>query len=134
MPSGAAGAVPRASPFGAAKPVDVTAREKLITERLERDREVTKERVSHSMSRTSSRTGSDRNGPSRTSPHGSVPPSPGTTTNNAPANVRPAFSFAAAASAKKAAEAAESVSAEKAEAEEEAQVSSVSEQLGEVTI
>ncbi|KAJ8481131.1 hypothetical protein ONZ45_g15405 [Pleurotus djamor] len=34
----------RSNPFGAAKPVDVSNREKVVEDRLERDREATKER------------------------------------------------------------------------------------------
>lgn len=93
----------RANPFGAARPVDVSSREREVAERLEKDRESTKDRLtSHPVSRTSSRTASLR---TRT------PPPATSTTNNPPtpnspklpisATVRPAVSFASAASAKK---------------------------------
>ncbi|KAA1467401.1 hypothetical protein DENSPDRAFT_900762 [Dentipellis sp. KUC8613] len=124
----------RPNPFGNAKPVDVTAKEKAVTERLEKDREATHERVVHNMSRTSSRTGSDRN--TRTPPQsGSVPPSPRTANSHAAANVRPAFSFAAAAGNKKATEPipAEAEEQEKESAEPKV-VADITEQLGEVTI
>ncbi|KAI0077270.1 RNA-binding domain-containing protein [Panus rudis PR-1116 ss-1] len=93
----------RSNPFGAAKPVDVSAREAAVMEKLEKDRELTKERVAqHSMSRTSSRTGSQRG--ERTS-HPASPSSPKPDSprlHNAPiANVRPSFSFANAAAGKK---------------------------------
>ncbi|KAI0049004.1 RNA-binding domain-containing protein [Auriscalpium vulgare] len=105
MQSSAATSSVRSNPFGAAKPVDVSAKEKVVAERLEKERESAKERFGqHSMSRTSSRTGSDRNASTRTPPASagatSVPPSP-RAQNAPPANVRPTFSFAAAASAKK---------------------------------
>ncbi|KAG5723855.1 putative RNA-binding protein sce3 [Termitomyces sp. T112] len=97
----------RASPFGAARPVDVANKDKEITERLEKERETVKERVS--MSRTNSRQASER------VPLTSTPPSAGA---NAPAGsanmaspktaprslaptVRPTLSFANAAAAKR---------------------------------
>jgi translation initiation factor 4B len=96
----------RSNPFGNARPVDVSSREREVAERLEKDREITKDRLaSHSMSRTSSRTASLR---TRTPPPATsitnTPPTP-----NSPklpslltsATVRPAVSFASAASAKK---------------------------------
>lgn len=93
----------RPSPFGAAKPVDVSAKEAEVSERLEKEKE--KMNQQHSMSRTSSRTGSDRGVPRRGSVDpGSTHPSP--TVNSQPTpppqrdlrpNVRPALSFAAAA-------------------------------------
>jgi len=95
----------RANPFGAARPVDVTSREREVAERLERDREVTKDRLaSHPISRTSSRTASLR---TRTPPPApsitSTPPTPNSPKLPTPitATVRPAVSFASAASVKK---------------------------------
>jgi translation initiation factor 4B len=118
----------RPSPFGAAKPVDVTAREKVIAERLDKDREATKERVGeHSMSRTNSRQGADRSVAPRSPPVGrsgdlSLPPSP-RATQSPVASIRSTFSFAAAAGGKR-----------DGPAEDEPKVTDISEQLGEVTI
>lgn len=93
----------RPNPFGAARPVDVSAKEAEVSERMEKEKE--KLNQQHSMSRTSSRAGSDRGGPRR----GSVDPvstHPGPSAGNQPTppprrdlgpNVRPALSFAAAA-------------------------------------
>ncbi|KAI0035498.1 hypothetical protein K488DRAFT_82940 [Vararia minispora EC-137] len=113
-------AASKASPFGEAKPVDVTARENAVAERLEREREAVASKAQgagHTMSRNTSRTGSQR-GTQRGSPSsaaGSPRPAPAQ-----PANVRPAFSFAAAASSG-------SGGAKGEDAE-------LAEQLGEVTI
>lgn len=95
--------ISRPNPFGAAKPVDVSAKETEVSERIEKEKE--KLNQQHSMSRTSSRTGSDRGVPRRGSVDpGSTQPSP--TIGNQPTpppqrdlrpNVRPALSFAAAA-------------------------------------
>ncbi|KAF8896494.1 hypothetical protein BD779DRAFT_1496180 [Infundibulicybe gibba] len=96
----------RSNPFGAARPVDVTSREKEVTERLEKDREVTKERLS--MSRTSSRTATERTPLNRTR----TPPPTGASVAKveaarppaaAVAVVRPSLSFASAAAKKDAA-------------------------------
>ncbi|KAG7089674.1 hypothetical protein E1B28_011334 [Marasmius oreades] len=147
----ASGGSNRANPFGAAKPVDVTSREREVSERLDKDRE----RLS--MSRTSSRTGVERTtsrpGMERTSSRsGNERPtlarnpstSSSATTSNAPpsaktinpslaANVRPSFSFASAAANK----------GEKKKDEQEngadeetniPMVDDVRDQLGEVTI
>ncbi|KAI0259873.1 hypothetical protein BC834DRAFT_903663 [Gloeopeniophorella convolvens] len=119
----------RPSPFGAAKPVDVSAKEKAVAERLDKEREAAKERITqHPMSRSSSRQGTDRNGAPRTPPAGrggdtSLPPSP-RVAHAPPANVRPTFSFAAAAGGKK----------DDEPKEEEPKVNDITEQLGEVTI
>lgn len=120
----------RANPFGGARystyapfarfgnnafsrPVDVTSREKEVAERLEKDREANKERLT--MSRTSSRTGTER--PSLTSRTRTPPPTLSTsqTLSTAPKlttssprlsnptltpNVRPTLSFASAAAKK----------------------------------
>ncbi|KAJ7086016.1 hypothetical protein B0H15DRAFT_844986 [Mycena belliarum] len=102
-------AAPRSSPFGAAKPVDVTPREKEVAERVEKDREMVKEKLT--MSRTSSRTATERTAfnRARTPPPGSAPQSPkspklGPTAapkvaSTAP-TVRPTLSFASAAAKK----------------------------------
>lgn len=120
--------VNRPSPFGAAKPVDVSAKEKVIADRLDKEREATKERVGqHSMSRSSSRQGTDRGAP-RSPPVArsgdlSLPPSPHAVQSPV-ANIRSAFSFAAAAGGKK----------EGLLEDDETKVNDVTEQLGEVTI
>ncbi|CCM04697.1 uncharacterized protein FIBRA_06883 [Fibroporia radiculosa] len=123
---------PRSNPFGAAKPVDVSAKESAVAERLEKDRETTKERVAHTMSRTSSRTASQRDqfGSRNTSstPVGS-PVSPTTDSQSgykspsAAANVRPSFSFANAAAA-----------AQKGSSGEDDDVDNVAERIDEVQI
>ena len=124
------------------RPVDVSAKEKAVAERLDKEREVTKERLAHQqpMSRTSSRAGSDRTGTPKIPQSNSVPPSPRAT--SAVASIRPAFSFADAAGAKKAAAAAAAAAAsesreeheESEPKEESSMVKDVTEQLGEVTI
>ncbi|KIY68816.1 RNA-binding domain-containing protein [Cylindrobasidium torrendii FP15055 ss-10] len=94
-------AAPRSNPFGDAKPVDVSAREHEVEVKLDREQ--------HSMSRNSSRTGSQRpasriGSPSSATPAASQPSSPRSATAQsraAPANVRPAFSFANAAGNRK---------------------------------
>jgi len=114
----------RPSPFGAAKPVDVTAREKTITERLDKEREATRERTGHPMSRSNSRQGADRSGVPRTPVQRgdvSLPPSPRSTQGPA-ATIRSTISFAAAAGKRG------------GSAEDERKVNDVAEQLGEVTI
>lgn len=98
----------RSNPFGSAKPVDVSTREKEVAERLERERETTKERMT--MSRTSSRTGIER--PARSpptsapqtpsSPRHSISSPPPTKTVASSSVVRPSFSFANAAAKKEA--------------------------------
>jgi len=117
----------RPSPFGAARPVDVTAREKVIAERLDKEREATKDRVGqHSMSRSNSRQGADRSGTPRSPPFTrsgdvSLPPSPRVTQHSV-ATIRSTLSFAAAAGKRE-----EST-------DDEPKVNDVAEQLGEVTI
>jgi translation initiation factor 4B len=89
---------PRANPFGAAKPVDVSSKEREITARIEKDRDIIKDRgPQHSMSRTSSRQANER-GPAHTARAPSVSGSPITPVTSA--GVRPSFSFANAASTK----------------------------------
>jgi len=103
---------PRSNPFGAAKPVDVTAKEQAVAERLEKERESTKERITHSMSRTSSHQashrGRERELPRPDAPASSVgsPVSPTSQLRKSPTvgaavNVRQSFSFASAAAGKK---------------------------------
>jgi translation initiation factor 4B len=110
----------------ASRPVDVTAREKAIAERLDKDREATKERVGqHPMSRSNSRQGADRTSTPR-SPFTrggeiSLPPSPRMAQPPA-ASIRSTFSFAAAVGKRDEIE------------EDEPKVNDVTEQLGEVTI
>lgn len=82
--------------------MDVTAKEAEVSERIEKEKE---KRIQHPMSRTSSRTGSDRGAPRRGSiDPGSANPSPTISSQPTPLpsrnlgpNVRPALSFAAAA-------------------------------------
>jgi len=99
---------PRSNPFGAAKPVDVTTREKEVAERLEKDREAIKDRLS--MSRTNSRTASERSSlhRTRTPPLSSSTPQTPTSPQLSshipnpplPTNVRPSLSFAKVAAKK----------------------------------
>ncbi|TFK19689.1 RNA-binding domain-containing protein [Coprinopsis marcescibilis] len=102
LASQAAGAS-RANPFGAAKPVDVTQREKEVESRIEREREIQKDRAP--LSRTTSRTGSDRNAATRvatppptTQVRGAGSPKPIPTSLNS--TVRPSLSFANVAAKK----------------------------------
>jgi len=114
----------RPSPFGDARPVDVTAREKAIAERLYKDREATKDRVGqHSMSRSNSRQGAPRTPPFGRSGDISLPPSPRVSHDPA-ASIRPTFSFAAAAGKR----------VDESKEDEGPKVSDITEQLGEVTI
>lgn len=131
------------------RPVDVTAKENAVAERLAKDREVIKDRAAQQnqpMSRTTSRGGFDRSsrGPPPHNSGGSVsvPPSPrvanGQTAARGDANVRPTFSFAAAAANKKGEEKVKTETEEGSEGKEEQEevkkVTDVTEQLGEVTI
>jgi translation initiation factor 4B len=107
--------------------VDVTAREKAIAERLDKDREATKDRVGqHSMSRSNSRQSVPRTPPFGRSSDISLPPSP-RVSHDAAASIRPTFSFAAAAGGAKLAD-------ESKEEDETPKVNDITEQLGEVTI
>ena len=92
------------------RPVDVSAREKEVAERLDKERELTKDRLPHPVSRTSSRTASDRTLANRTRTPPPVannlsppltPPSP-KLFGVVSANLRPSVSFANAASTKRA--------------------------------
>ncbi|KAH9959676.1 hypothetical protein BC827DRAFT_1261032 [Russula dissimulans] len=118
----------RPNPFGAAKPVDVSAKEKAIAERLDKERETTKDRVNqHPMSRSSSRQGADRSGVPRSPPFlrsgdVSLPPSPHATQAST-GSIRSSFSFAAAVGTK-----------EDESTEDGPKVNDITEQLGEVTI
>ncbi|PCH42616.1 hypothetical protein WOLCODRAFT_137991 [Wolfiporia cocos MD-104 SS10] len=99
-PSTTAPSAPRSNPFGAARPVDVTAKEKAVEERLEKE----KERM-HTMSRTGSQAASQRGQPrpapsaSAASPTSPTAESAGSKSPLVSANVRPSFSFASAAAA-----------------------------------
>ncbi|KXN84556.1 putative RNA-binding protein sce3 [Leucoagaricus sp. SymC.cos] len=102
---GSASTSSRSNPFGTAKPVDVSAKEKEILERVDKDRE----RLS--MSRTNSRSGSERPARPRTPPP-STAPGPATSSPRAPArtlapNVRSTLSFANVAANKERASASE---------------------------
>lgn len=84
------------------RPVDTVAKETAVAERLEKEREQVRDRVSHHpMSRTSSRAASQRGEPrgpaSPSSPKAAESPK----LAPAVANVRPSFSFANAAARKK---------------------------------
>ncbi|KAJ7650594.1 hypothetical protein FB45DRAFT_986533 [Roridomyces roridus] len=129
---------PRSSPFGAAKPVDVSSREKEVVERVEKDREIMKEKLT--MSRTSSRTAVERTAFNRTrTPPPSSPASPKLapavaaskpTASTAP-TVRPTLSFASAAGAAKKDAAPEKKVESK---EEDVEVERVADAVSEVTI
>ncbi|EGN99014.1 hypothetical protein SERLA73DRAFT_181797 [Serpula lacrymans var. lacrymans S7.3] len=100
--------ISRSNPFGAAKPVDVSSKEKEVTDRIEKERDTVKDRLPHPMSRTNSRQATERFSGTRARtppvPHAIVtPPIPGSPKplNSAAATVRPSISFANAASAKK---------------------------------
>uniref|UniRef100_A0A0W0FKE3 Putative citrate synthase n=1 Tax=Moniliophthora roreri TaxID=221103 RepID=A0A0W0FKE3_MONRR len=124
----------RSNPFGAAKPVDVTSREKEVSERLDKDRE----RLA--ISRTSSRTGKERPPMNRAasqnnppSSNSNAPPSAKPISPSLAANVRPSFSFANAAANKGGnTDKDEDKSAD--DGSEQAAVADVREKLGEVTI
>ncbi|KAI6125140.1 hypothetical protein EDD16DRAFT_1560270 [Pisolithus croceorrhizus] len=94
-------AVPKTNPFGAAKPVDVSSKERDIAVRLEKEREAIKDRIpQHSMSRTSSRQATERPAATRTPPQAVSSPTMSHSPVSASSNVRPSFSFANAAGAK----------------------------------
>ncbi|KAJ7716813.1 hypothetical protein DFH07DRAFT_348390 [Mycena maculata] len=137
-------ATPRSSPFGAAKPVDVSSREKEVAERVEKDREVIKEKLT--MSRTNSRAASERTifNRTRTPPPASAPqtptspkvaaaPAPPKPAPSTAPTVRPTLSFASAAAKK------ENVPEKKEEAnteskEVDAEIGRVADVVSEVTI
>ncbi|KAF9565435.1 hypothetical protein CPC08DRAFT_190477 [Agrocybe pediades] len=96
---------PKTNPFGGARPVDVSTRDKEVTERLEREREIQQEKLS--MSRSTSRTGVERSMLSRphTPPVSSANSQPRTSPAKAPGpslapTVRPTLSFANVAAKK----------------------------------
>ncbi|EIW57790.1 uncharacterized protein TRAVEDRAFT_38170 [Trametes versicolor FP-101664 SS1] len=128
----------RSNPFGAAKPVDVTAREAEVQQKIEKEREEVREKVAHnahSMSRNSSRTGTQRPTPPATTVHSPTSVHSPTTPHHEPsklppANVRPAFSFASAAAGKKEAEAAAAAAA----AAGKDDVSTITEKIDEVEL
>ncbi|OAX41471.1 RNA-binding domain-containing protein [Rhizopogon vinicolor AM-OR11-026] len=125
---------PKTSPFGAARPVDVSTREREIATRVEKDREALKDRVPHPMSRNSSRQATERTSGNVTrSPPPQVAPTPGSprishATPATSSNVRPSFSFAHAASTKK------DVPNTSAEEKEDSPVDQITEQAAEVTV
>ncbi|KAJ6448931.1 hypothetical protein C8R45DRAFT_1045694 [Mycena sanguinolenta] len=126
------GGAPRSSPFGAAKPVDVTGREKEVTDKVEKEREIMKEKLT--MSRTNSRTATERTFNRTKTPPPQSPKSPKLAPVAAPKpapstapTVRPSLSFASAAAKK------ENVPEKKAE-EADAEVGRVAEAISEVTI
>ncbi|KAF6757126.1 hypothetical protein DFP72DRAFT_891753 [Ephemerocybe angulata] len=96
------------NPFGAAKPVDVTQREKQVEEKLEKEKE------RFPVSRTNSRPATERPAAGRTSSplpdSKAAPASPKPASANLAPTVRPTLSFASAAAAKKAAESQEGAS------------------------
>ncbi len=112
------------------RPVDVSGREQEVIERLEKDREHNRERLT--MSRTNSRTASERPPMSRTStpPISSTPssPQPSHAIPKTASNVRPTISFAHAA-AKKEAKAQESDLPK-----EDAEVETVTAQVAQVEV
>ncbi|KAL1745395.1 hypothetical protein HDZ31DRAFT_73558 [Schizophyllum fasciatum] len=136
----AAPAHSRPNPFGAARPVDVTSREREVEQRVEREREAL-----HSMSRTGSRQGAQRAGGAweRSAPSSPKPAAAQaiarTTSNSgsarapAQANVRPSFSFASAAGGKGGEEGKEA-GGEAAKEAGDKEAEKVAEKLGEVTI
>lgn len=102
--------------------MDVSAKEKAVTDRIDKDRDLGKDRVPlpHSMSRTSSRAGSERTQ--------SKPGSPrlGSAAANA-ASVRPSISFANALGARK-------DSTEEASQTRDVDVAQVADQLKETNV
>ncbi|KAF8510948.1 hypothetical protein BU17DRAFT_54978 [Hysterangium stoloniferum] len=105
--AGASTSGSKANPFGAARPVDVSAREKEVEERLAKEREETAAAAPrHTMSRETSRQATARGDhpphplsrdSSRQASHRGPPAARKSSTPPASATVRPAFSFANAA-------------------------------------
>jgi translation initiation factor 4B len=85
----------------ACRPVDLSAKDKEITERVEKDRESVAARVQHTMSRTSSKGGLER-----------TASKPGSPRAGPAANVRPTVSFASALGNQETSEGADSSKAE----------------------
>ncbi|KAG5637973.1 hypothetical protein H0H81_002417 [Sphagnurus paluster] len=140
MASAPAAVIPsatRSNPFGGARPVDVTNRDKEVEERIEKEREYSKERIT--MSRTNSRQASERS-PFTASPR--TPPaaaSPKLASASVPKpalapSVRPTLSFASAAAARR--DAAAAAAERKAEEEKKGggEVEKVTEKVAEVAI
>ncbi|THH10308.1 hypothetical protein EW145_g1409 [Phellinidium pouzarii] len=140
----------KSNPFGAAKPVDVTAREAAVAEKIEKERVEVKDRVSHHpMSRQSSRQARERTGHGHSfadgdsgvrsptvsagaveeSSHGS----PRVSQAAVVATVRPAFSFANAAGKKKPTESEAAAEKEAVKPASENQ-DAVAEKLAEVSV
>lgn len=95
----------RSNPFGAARPVDVSARENEVAERLAKDRENIAKSVAEKthMGRTPSKAGSERESVTILQPpsqKGSTPSSP-VKSSASVSNVRPTLSFASAAGSNK---------------------------------
>ncbi|KAI5121217.1 hypothetical protein M0805_007226 [Coniferiporia weirii] len=145
----------KSNPFGAAKPVDVSAREAIVAEKIEKERGEVKERVAHhSMSRQGSRQARERPKPEHSSADGesgtrspaasvgaaeeSTHGSPRSPPASVAATVRPTFSFANAAARKRdaASEAAQTqAGTEKPSSETtDANADAVAEKLGEATV
>ncbi|KAJ3513095.1 hypothetical protein NLJ89_g3135 [Agrocybe chaxingu] len=95
----------RPNPFGGARPVDVSSREKAVEERIEKERESVHEKVA--MSRTSSRSGVERGALHRPqTPPVSSAPNPKVSSKPTPVlapTVRPSLSFANVAAKKESA-------------------------------
>ena len=119
------------------RPVDVSAKEAEVAERLEKERESAIDRVMHTMSRTSSRSASHRGehrGDHQSHRGQTQPSSPSSPKSDSPkilhpstsANVRPSFSFASAAAGKK--------DATEQNVDRLDDVQETTEKLGEVTI
>ncbi|KAG6811208.1 hypothetical protein H0H92_008570 [Tricholoma furcatifolium] len=96
----------RANPFGAARPVDSATKDKEVTDRLDKEKEVVKERIV--LSRTNSRQASERTPlasahtpPTSAGVSAASTASPKAAPKSLAPNVRPTLSFANAAAAKK---------------------------------
>ncbi|KAH8117726.1 hypothetical protein DFH11DRAFT_1723761 [Phellopilus nigrolimitatus] len=136
----------KSNPFGAAKPVDVTAREAAAAEKIEKERDEVKGRVTqHAMSRQSSRQArerpvrgvdSDIGARSPTTASGAVeeaaPGSPHGSQGSTNTGVRPAFSFANIASGRKGGE--PEVTHAEFEGETPVDADAIAEKLAEVSI
>jgi hypothetical protein len=118
--------------------VDVTNREAAIAERLEKERETMKDKANHPMTRTTSQQRSQRDGHpmSRSSSHAgearSTGPPSSRSFNASAATVRPAVSFAKAASNQDISAPEESVPGP-SDVQDDS-TAGVTEQLGETTI
>jgi len=124
----------RPNPFGAARPVDVSSRDKEVAERIERERGATHEKLA--MSRSSSRTGIERGVLARpqTPPVSASAPSKPLSSKGAPTlvpTVRPTLSFANVAAKK---EAGLNKKEQDAEQITEVQVEQIPEEVGKVVL